>query len=53
MVADVNPNVPETSEELEFEKPKKVFKQHVEISLAIHEAMRFKLVSTRNKFGIL
>ena len=52
MVANFNPNVPETSGVPEFEKPKEVFKQHIEISLEIHEAIWYKLVLTSNKFGV-
>ena len=44
---------PRHSKELEFEKPKKLFRQHTEISLAIHEAMKYKPALTSNKFEIL
>ena len=41
------------SEEPEFEKPKKVFRQPKEIALAIHQATKYKPVLTINKFEIL
>ena len=53
MVANFNLNVPETSEEPKFKKVKKVFMQHTEIYLAIHEAMKYKPALTSITFEIL